>query len=192
MATKVPKGDPKPSWSDSRLIDACLRGRYRAWDALVDKYRRLVFSIALEYGVPYDDAGDLFQSVWLDAFNGLPELRKKKAFKSWLISVTLRRCYRWRESRQRQGALMEAEKLAPREEVEPGFVARLEREQLVREAIFELPERCQEMIRLLFFSLPPRPYQEVAERLGLARGSIGFIRGRCLARLRKILASKGL
>jgi hypothetical protein len=48
------------------------------------------------------------------------------------------------------------------------------------------------MIELLFFEHPPLPYNEVAERLSLARGSIGFIRGRCLKRLKRILEEKGI
>jgi RNA polymerase sigma factor (sigma-70 family) len=71
------------------------------------------------------------------------------------------------------------------------MVAELEREQLVRDAIAQLPPRCREMIELLFFESPPLPYADVAQRLGLARGSIGFIRGRCLERLKKILEAKG-
>ena len=51
--------------------------------------------------------------------------------------------------------------------------------------------RCQEMIRLLFFSDPPLPYNEVAQRLGLATGSIGFIRGRCLKKLQSVLEDMG-
>ena len=47
------------------------------------------------------------------------------------------------------------------------------------------------MIRLLFFVDPPLPYREVAQRLGLATGSIGFIRGRCLQRLQKALQAMG-
>jgi hypothetical protein len=47
------------------------------------------------------------------------------------------------------------------------------------------------MIRLLFYTEPPLPYREVAQRLGLATGSIGFIRGRCLQRLEKALQAMG-
>ena len=64
-------------------------------------------------------------------------------------------------------------------------------EQLVRDSIEQLPPRCRQMITLLFFEQPPQPYNEVAEKLGLARGSIGFIRGRCLKRLKRILQDKG-
>ena len=67
-----------------------------------------------------------------------------------------------------------------------------QREQLVREAILKLPLRCREMVRLLFFTFPPKPYKEVAEQLGLAVGSIGFIRRRCLTRLQRALERLGL
>jgi DNA-directed RNA polymerase specialized sigma24 family protein len=75
--------------------------------------------------------------------------------------------------------------------IPPDRLASLEREQMIREAIAALPPRCKEMIDLLFFEHPPLPYNEVAHRLSLARGSIGFIRGRCLKRLKRILEEKG-
>jgi RNA polymerase sigma factor (sigma-70 family) len=67
----------------------------------------------------------------------------------------------------------------------------VEREQAVRQAVENLPPRCQEMVRLLFYEQPPLPYNEVARRLGLATGSIGFIRGRCLKKLRAQLKATG-
>jgi RNA polymerase sigma factor (sigma-70 family) len=67
----------------------------------------------------------------------------------------------------------------------------IEREQMLKEAAASLSPRCQEMIRLLFYQEPPLPYREVARRLGLATGSIGFIRGRCLQRLQKKLQAMG-
>jgi DNA-directed RNA polymerase specialized sigma24 family protein len=54
-----------------------------------------------------------------------------------------------------------------------------------------MPARCVQMIHMLFFETPARPYGEIAKALGLAEGSIGFIRGRCLSRLRKHLETKG-
>jgi RNA polymerase sigma factor (sigma-70 family) len=70
-------------------------------------------------------------------------------------------------------------------------LAEVEQEQIVQEAIDSLPPRCKQMIQLLFFEQPPIPYTEVAKRLHLAKGSIGFIRGRCLKRLKKLLEKKG-
>ena len=65
-------------------------------------------------------------------------------------------------------------------ELPPDVLMELEREQLVRDAIAQLPPRCREMIEMLFFQQPPMAYNEVAQKLQLAIGSIGFIRGRQL------------
>jgi RNA polymerase sigma factor (sigma-70 family) len=71
------------------------------------------------------------------------------------------------------------------------MLVQLEQEQSLRDAISEMPERCERMIQMLFFETPSRPYEEVAQELGLAIGSIGFIRGRCLAQLKKRLEKRG-
>lgn len=187
---------PSPGWPDERLVKACLHGDEEAWCALVEKFKGLVYSIALKYGASQDEAADLFQSIWLDAYNDLPKLRKKSSVRSWLISLTTHRCYHWKQERRKQSlreaADVDSEQLEEQAAVTPEFVAKLERDQLVHESVLELTPRCQEMIRMLFFSSPPKPYQEVARRLGLATGSIGFIRGRCLEKLRKVLEKKGL
>lgn len=189
------RASPEPGWSDRRLVRDCLAGDERAWVALVEKYQNLVYSFLLKSGVPVDEAADLFQAVWLDAYNDLPKLRRKAAFKSWLLTLANHKRYHWRQ-RQRRRRVVEVEApedgLDQRAVVEPGFVEELEREQIVREAIFALPARCRELIRLLFFTFPPTPYRQIAERLGLATGSIGFIRGRCLKRLQKTLEKHGL
>jgi DNA-directed RNA polymerase specialized sigma24 family protein len=67
----------------------------------------------------------------------------------------------------------------------------LEREEMLRQATAQLPSRCQEIIQLLFYNDPPLAYADLARHLGLAEGSIGFIRGRCLQRLRKLLGKMG-
>ncbi len=73
----------------------------------------------------------------------------------------------------------------------PDILVAVEQEQLVRDSIGLLPPRCREMIAMLFFEQPPLRYEEVAKRLHLAPGSIGFIRGRCLKRLKQVLAERG-
>ncbi|MFY9692037.1 MAG: sigma-70 family RNA polymerase sigma factor, partial [Candidatus Acidiferrales bacterium] len=66
-----------------------------------------------------------------------------------------------------------------------------EEEQRIRRVLDDLPPRCRQLMQMLFFEEPPRPYQEVARELGIAPGSIGFIRQRCLDRLRKKLVEAG-
>lgn len=190
------KGSPGPDWPEERLVASCLEGSEAAWNALVDKYKNLVWAIILRYGIATDQAADVFQSVWLDIYNDLGQLRKRDAVKPWLSSVVRNKCFHWKKRSLRrqhvEGADQELADLADDLSEEPMFVEDLERQQLVREAISSLSERCREMVGLLFFREPPLPYKEVAERLGLAVGSIGFIRGRCLEKLQRALGELGL
>jgi RNA polymerase sigma factor (sigma-70 family) len=192
----LPGKGPLPSWTDARLVRECLKGNEQAWAAVIQKYKRLIYSIPLKYGLAPEDAADVFQAVCLELFSELANLRKVEALQSWLISVTIHKCLRWKKQARSQGVVEldaqqqehpDAASLAP-----SAMLEQLEREQSVRQAISRLPARCAEMIRLLFYEHPPLPYVEIARRLGLATGSIGFIRGRCLKRLQKALEEQGL
>jgi RNA polymerase sigma factor (sigma-70 family) len=185
---------PAPDWTNTQLVAACLSGDERAWNALLDRYKNLIYSIPMRYGMPHQDAADIFQAVCLDLFNELPRLRDAEALQGWLIRVTTNKCYHWKRKQMAQDGTVDEEHLANVSGADPipaDAMAELEREQIVRESIAALPDRCREMIELLFFEHPPVPYNEVARRLRLAKGSIGFIRGRCLQRLKKNLESKG-
>lgn len=187
---------PDSSWPDAQLVQRCLDGDEWAWHALVDKYKNLTYSLILKYRTGPDEATDLFQAVWLDAFNDLPKLKKPGSFKPWLISLTNHKCYQWRQKQNRRSEhelqVEEKEQLENQATVEAGFADELEQQQLVRDVLRQLPERCQKLLHLLFFAKPPKPYEEVAKELGLATGSIGFIRGRCLDKMKKLFAQHGL
>lgn len=186
---------PSPEWSNTRIVAQCLAGDERAWSALLDRYKNLIYSIPLRYGAPHQDAADIFQAVCLDLFNELPRLRDAEALQGWLIRVTTHKCYAWKRRQiNRENDLDEdaSENLSALHAISPDVLATIEREQMVREAIGHLPPRCREMIELLFFEQPPMPYNDVARRLNLATGSIGFIRGRCLKRLKKLLEERGV
>ncbi len=163
---------PDVTWSDSRLIRACLNGNEQAWAALIEKYKNLIYSIPLRYGATPEDAADIFQSVCLELFSQLPRLRKTAAFRSWLIAVTAHQAFHWKRKTRRRAedelTPLEEENLAA--DPSPDLIDQVEREQVLREAVARLPPRCQEMIKLLFYQQPPMAYQDVAERLGLATG----------------------
>jgi RNA polymerase sigma factor (sigma-70 family) len=180
---------------DKRLVQRCLDGDEEAWATLIQKYKRLIYSVPYKYGATPDDAADVFQAVCMELFTELKNLRNVESIRSWLITVTVHKMYHWKK---RRGATdLELDSLEPEEASsigsveQPDILAQLEQEQIVREAIAHLPERCVEMVRLLFYQDEPIPYADVARRLGLATGSIGFIRGRCLDRLQKELEKLG-
>ena len=183
---------PSKSTSDAELVGRCLEGDEEAWNALVDKYKNLVWSVPLKYRLNQEDCADIFQAVWLDLFLDLKNLRHSGAVRSWLVSTTSHKCFHWK-ARQRAAQRVEETLEASSEmngSTPANLMLELEREQLLREALPTLSPRCQELVRMLFFEQPPRPYEAVAKTMGLAIGSIGFIRGRCLKKLRDWLTER--
>jgi RNA polymerase sigma factor (sigma-70 family) len=177
---------------DERLVQACLAGDENAWNRLIDKYKRLIYSVPVKYGMSPDDAADIFQNVCVDLFTNLAKLRKIESLRSWLITVATHKCFHHKRQ-QRQDVELDAMEQEMAEEIAPApeVIQEVQEEQAVRDALQRLTPRCAELVRLLFFEQPPVPYNQVAQKLGLATGSIGFIRGRCLNRLQKILAEMG-
>lgn len=51
------------SFDDEALIDACLGGNEQAWAALIEKYKKLIFSVPVEVGLSREEAADVPQSV---------------------------------------------------------------------------------------------------------------------------------
>ena len=185
---------PMPDWKDEDLVAECLTGNEHAWAAVVDKYKGLVYSAPMKYRMTPQDAADIFQEVWLDLYNELGNLRKPGALGGWLASVASHKCFHWKRAHmqlaEKQAAEFDREPVA-REMSFPVWKEQQEKQQMLREVVGQLPDRCRDMVTMLFYREPPTPYAEVARELGLAEGSIGFMRGRCLDKLRVILQEKG-
>src|SRR5260370_31674158 len=101
------------------------------------------------------------------------------------MQVAHHQCYRVKRQKQRWGS-RDAEPELPDPEtpaIAENLVQQTQEEQMLREALGSLSAQCRRLVELLFFETPPRPYTEVAAELGLALGSIGFTRQKCLERL---------
>jgi RNA polymerase sigma factor (sigma-70 family) len=187
--------EQRPSCPDERLVSECLKGNEKAWSALVDKYKNLIYSIPIKLGL-YNDAADIFQAVCLDLLADLPRLREPRALPKWLMQACYHKCLQHRRRLERQVPFLAQENcfeplITDDRPLPHDLLHQLEREQMLRDAISQLNPRCGRLVRMLFFESPARPYQEIAKELGLAPGSIGFIRGRCLGKLKKQLEKMG-
>jgi len=180
--------------TDSELVRKCLSGEEAAWKSLVARYKNLIYSIPVRYGFAQEDATDIFQAVCLDLVCELSRLRDPQALGGWLIRVTHHKCFHHKKDRQRYVTVHpnQPEPAVASEEMPEGLLNQFEQDQHIRAAVRELNPRCRELVECLFFELPARPYQEVARQLGLATGSIGFIRRRCLNKLRDRLEELGV
>jgi RNA polymerase sigma factor (sigma-70 family) len=194
-ATLAQVGAPRNSSprDNVQLVRGCLQGSEAAWSELIDKYKNLIFSIPIKYGLSPDDATDIFQAVCLELLSELPKLRKPNALPKWIMQVAMHKSFHHKRQSMRLATAGSAEDM-PEGSTSPvaeSILRGAEDEQRCREAIASLPSRCQQLIHMLFFEEPARPYQQIAAQLGLAPGSIGFIRQRCLDKLRSKLEQAG-
>jgi RNA polymerase sigma factor (sigma-70 family) len=178
--------------SNEELVRDCLKGKDSAWSALIFRYKNLIFSIPIRYGFSEEDSAEIFQAVCMDLLAELPRLREPKALAGWLIQVTRNKCFhRKRETQRHFVQEIGDNELLGSEESADSLVSQFQQDQLLREAISELAPRCRRLVMMLFFETPARPYLQVARNLKLAPGSIGFIRRRCLDKLRERLEQMG-
>ena len=178
--------------SDAYLVAECLKGNEAAWEAIINRYKRLIYSIPIKYGASSEDAADILQSVYMELFCELSKLRRAESLKSWLMVVASRKCFQWHREKRLELALDNVEGEYPEAvAVSAPEMIEAEKEQCLREGIAQLPPRCRELVHLLFYEQPPVPYAQISHRLGLPTGSIGFTRARCLERLHKVLVQMG-
>ena len=191
IATAKSERQTEQVWSDERLVRECLNGNQESWSALIEKYKKLIYSIPVKWALPREEADDIFQAVCVDLYTELSRLREPRALPKWLIQTTLHKCAKYRRQQARFSDEEITEDLGPSGASTDLIVQEVEQEQTLRDSIAAVAGRCAEMIRLLFFETPARAYADIAQELGIATGSVGFIRGRCLERLRKELLSRG-
>lgn len=185
---------------DRELIAACLSGEHAAWETLISRYQRLIFSIPLKSRLSADDAADIFQSVCLKLFEKLATLREHDKISSWLITTTTRECWRVsargrREPPQTLNARddNESDSLAEIPAVQPLADEQhemLELQQTLRTAIDTLSERCRELLTMLFYEPEEASYAEIARRMAMPVPSVGPTRARCLEKLKRVLQGK--
>jgi RNA polymerase sigma factor (sigma-70 family) len=188
-----PRKKPFAVRDDVRLVKECLAGREDAWSALIEKYKALIYSIPVKYGLPPHEAAEVFQGTCVELLTRLPELREPRALPKWLMQVAHHQCYRWKRQQQRIVS-RDADTTLPEPAtpaIAESLVQQTQEEQMLREAMVKLSPQCRRLVELLFMETPPRPYAEVAAELGLAQGSIGFTRQKCIERLRRYLDELG-
>lgn len=181
--------------TDAELIARCRNGEAEAWNLLIERYQRLVYSIPRKAGLDDDACADVFQHTFAKLVQHLPHLRAPDRLGPWLVITAKREA--WRLSRQAVAFVQPAEgvetgddaleRVPDRGPLPEETVAQLEAQHAIRAALAELDERCRTLLTLLFYRPDPPAYAEIAAAAGVPEGSIGPTRARCLQKLRERL-----
>jgi RNA polymerase sigma factor (sigma-70 family) len=175
-----------------RVADLLLAAREGSEDALgqiVTELTPLLWHVARAAGLRSDDAEDVLQTVWMRLLAHLDEIRTPAALTKWLVVTTRREAWHVQAKGRRQRPA-DHDWFAELPDTGPGSEELAivdDQRRALWATIGQLSPLCQELLRIIAFV--PRPdYAAVAAELGMARGSVGPTRGRCLAKLRAALA----
>ena len=191
-------GDELAQRGDRELIVACLDGDSTAWETLITRYQRLIYSIPMKARLSSDDAADIFQSVCLKLYEKLSTLRDYERISSWLITTTTREVWRVTARNRRDVTTASSDEesaYAINQIPSTGPLAdeqrqALEQQQIVRESVEALPERCRNLVTMLFYEKDELSYADIARRMNMPVPSVGPTRARCLEKLKKLLQDK--
>ncbi|KPI06477.1 RNA polymerase, sigma-24 subunit, RpoE, ECF subfamily [Actinobacteria bacterium OK074] len=182
------------------LVQSAVDGDAAAWDELVRGLSPLVWSVVRAHRLSDSDGGDVYQIVWFRFAQHLGRIREPHKAGSWLASTARHECLRVIKSLTRLTPTDDPRLLdrvsddgTPEQKLieSEDAAAEVERNRRLWQEFEELGESCRRLLRVLIAS-PPPSYQEVSAALGIAVGSIGPLRRRCLGRLRARLLDRGV
>jgi RNA polymerase sigma factor (sigma-70 family) len=180
--------------TDPELVAMCLEGDALAWETLIMRYRRFIYAIPVRFGFGSADAADIFQNVCVKLIEHLHEIKDESRLSAWLATITSRQCLSVRFFQQREVVTADddfGESVDPATSLEEIRILG-EHQQQIRDCVDELPDRCRLLIQMLYLDARSPSYQEISDATGIPTGSIAPSRVRCLEKLKRILARRGI
>lgn len=178
---------------DEALVRACVAGDDAAWDLLLRRYRRLIFSIPLTFRMSVDEAEEILQVVAFKLFRHIGSLRSAGSLGAWIAVTTRNACQTALRSGKRWRSL-DDETIEEPSEAPPDLPAELHEvscEHTLALALERMDPTCQTLLGALYLDDPPKTYDAISEIMDRPIGSLGPTRARCLDKLRRIYDDLG-
>lgn len=181
--------------ADADLLSACRRGDQGAWEALINRFQKLIYAIPRRAGLADDQCADVFQDVFATLLEKLDTIEQPDRLQAWLVTTAKRKTWRIVTRGHRLDYISDDEEAGDerlnqfpdRAPLPDEALLKLEEQHRIRTAMTELDERCRHLLTLLFYHSEPPPYAEIARATGVPEGSIGPTRARCLQKLLRFL-----
>jgi RNA polymerase sigma-70 factor (ECF subfamily) len=92
--------------NDTELVQSAQQGDMNAFEELVYRHDKEVFSIAARYVNSAEDAKDIYQEVFLRAYRGLSKFRFQSEFRTWLYRIATNVCLTHQDRRKKNFPLL--------------------------------------------------------------------------------------
>lgn len=179
--------------TDERLVHEALQGSIEAFEELIERYQRLVFTIAYRMTGHREEAEDISQEVFITLYRKLYQFDTSRKFPPWLQRITVNTCITHLRKKNKVVMLNFDETWSNRNQLfptanyeDPAVV--YDQKELMAEiwdAVRQMPENYRAMI-VLRYQLE-LTNQEIADTLGISRENVEVRMHRARKSLRKIL-----
>lgn len=189
--------------SDAALFAQCQAGSQPAWNAMVRRFQRLVYTVPRRAGLSEAQSADVFQVAFSRLFENIDRIDDPSRVRAWLVTTAKRETLRLLEQAKRQGTPVlggadssdtdddtgdhPLDRIADPSPLPDALLSDLQEQDRLHRALAQLDERARALLTLLFLQDEPLSYGEIARRMQMPEGSIGPTRARCLDRLRAVL-----
>ena len=185
--------------SDAALLLRCRAGDEAAWQALVDRFQRLIASIPRRAGLSEDQTAEVFQEVFIALFEKMHGIEQPERLRAWLVTTAKYKTWQTVARRNDNIESFDADEnelgkieFADKSLLPDAVLIELEQQHLIRAALSELDERCQTILQMLYLRDPAATYAEVAQIINTGETSISPLRARCLKKMLKKLSPENL
>jgi RNA polymerase sigma factor (sigma-70 family) len=166
-------------------------GDNKAWRELIHHFQALVYSLATRAGLSSAEAADCFQHTWIALYEHRHNIQDSRRLPGWIVTTVRREAFRRKKTGSRQVSFddisePESGLLDPSEEMEL-----VEQQHYLQSGLSRLDERCQSLLRSLFYEEEEATYEGLAKEHRLSINAIGPLRKRCLGRLKTLLEEEG-
>ena len=161
--------------SDEELVVICLRGNNAAFEILVERYQKQLFSMAYRLGGDYDEARDMAQEAFIHIYKELNRFDSSRKFFPWMYRVAHNSCVNFIAKKARETAPLDVaiERYPEDQSIEANPELSYEHQEFsanIHVALLALPEQYR--LPLMLKYVEGYSYKEISDHLGLPVSTI--------------------
>ena len=184
--------------NDKQLIEKILAHNEQAFNTLVEKHKKMVYTTIFRIVRNKSDAEDLFQEVFLKVYGSAHQIRHEDDLSGWLFKIAYNKSISFLRKKNPAKANLESNKKSPLQTVlgqihyadKETQDHKMEQEE-AREMLFSAIDRLPEMQKkvLLMHKFEDYSHQEICQKLNLTQASVESLIYRAMFSLRKLCHS---